>query len=62
MIFILFYFYFCFLLRSITKKIKDFAIQKRVKDPDRSERTTMKDLSYVLIKFFRHKLFDFVSI
>ena len=33
--------------RSITKKIKDFAVQKRVKDSDRGERTTMKDLSYV---------------
>lgn len=33
--------------RSITKKIKDFAIQKRVKDADRGERTTMKDLSLV---------------
>lgn len=31
--------------RSITKKIKDFAVQKRLKDPDRGERTTMKDLS-----------------
>ena len=35
------------LSRSITKKIKDFAVQKRVKDSDRGERTTMKDLSYV---------------
>ena len=35
------------LSRSITRKIKDFAIQKRVKDADRGERTTMKDLSYV---------------
>lgn len=34
--------------RSITKKIKDFAVQKRLKDPDRGERTTMKDLSYVI--------------
>ena len=39
-----FFFFFC---RSIAKKIKDFAIQKRVKDADRGERTTMKDLSYV---------------
>ena len=31
--------------RSITKKIKDFAVQKRVKEADRGERTTMKDLS-----------------
>ena len=30
---------------SITKKIKDFAEQKRVKDTGRGERTTMKDLS-----------------
>lgn len=31
--------------RSITKKIKDFAVQKRIKDTERGERTTMKDLS-----------------
>ena len=31
--------------RSITKKIKDFAVQKRVKEADRGERTTMKELS-----------------
>jgi syntaxin-binding protein 1 len=36
--------------QSITKKIKDFAIQKRVKDPDRGERTTMKDLSLMIKK------------
>ena len=37
------------LCSSITKKIKDFAVQKRVKDSDRGERTTMKDLSYVIL-------------
>ncbi|CAF3813017.1 unnamed protein product [Rotaria magnacalcarata] len=36
--------------QSITKKIKDFAIQKRVKDSDRGERTTMKDLSLMIKK------------
>ncbi|CAF3433919.1 unnamed protein product [Rotaria sp. Silwood1] len=36
--------------KSITTKIKDFAIQKRVKDTDRSERTTMKDLSLMIKK------------
>ncbi|CAF0727154.1 unnamed protein product [Didymodactylos carnosus] len=35
--------------QSITKKIKDFAIQKRVKETDR-ERTTMKDLSTMIKK------------
>jgi hypothetical protein len=39
-----------FFLRSITKKIKDFAIQKHVKDSDRGERTTMKDLSLMIKK------------
>ncbi|CAF2351044.1 unnamed protein product [Rotaria sp. Silwood2] len=36
--------------QSITKKIKDFAIQKRVKDTERGERTTMKDLSLMIKK------------
>ncbi|CAF1158465.1 unnamed protein product [Adineta steineri] len=36
--------------QSITKKIKDFAIQKRVKDSDKGERTTMKDLSIMIKK------------
>ncbi|CAF4337416.1 unnamed protein product [Rotaria sp. Silwood2] len=36
--------------QSITKKIKDFAIQKRVKETDRGERTTMKDLSLMIKK------------
>ncbi|CAF0986361.1 unnamed protein product [Rotaria sordida] len=36
--------------QSITKKIKDFAIQKRVKESDRGERTTMKDLSLMIKK------------
>lgn len=36
-----------FFFRNITKKIKDFAVQKRIKETERSERTTMKDLSYV---------------
>ncbi|CAF0860589.1 unnamed protein product [Didymodactylos carnosus] len=35
--------------QSITKKIKDFAVQKRVKETDR-ERTTMKDLSTMIKK------------
>jgi len=35
---------------SITKKIKDFADQKRVKDTGRGERTTMKDLSLMIKK------------
>ncbi|CAF3083983.1 unnamed protein product [Rotaria socialis] len=36
--------------QSITKKIKDFAVQKRVKESDRAERTTMKDLSLMIKK------------
>ncbi|CAF0808082.1 unnamed protein product [Adineta ricciae] len=36
--------------QSITKKIKDFAVQKRVKEADRGERTTMKDLSLMIKK------------
>ncbi|CAF1228977.1 unnamed protein product [Rotaria magnacalcarata] len=36
--------------QSITKKIKDFAVQKRVKESDRTERTTMKDLSLMIKK------------
>ncbi|CAF0736948.1 unnamed protein product [Rotaria sordida] len=36
--------------QNITKKIKDFAIQKRVKDTERGERTTMKDLSLMIKK------------
>ncbi|CAF1078673.1 unnamed protein product [Adineta steineri] len=35
---------------SITKKIKDFATQNRVKDSDQKERTTMKDLSLMIKK------------
>lgn len=34
----------------ITKKIKDFAVEKRVKDADRNERTTLRDLSLMLKK------------
>ena len=33
--------------RNISKKIKDFAIQKRIKEASHSERTTMKELSYI---------------
>jgi syntaxin-binding protein 1 len=36
--------------QSITKKIKDFAKEKRVKDSDRGDRTTMKDLSLMIKK------------
>ncbi|UJR27725.1 hypothetical protein I4U23_009002 [Adineta vaga] len=36
--------------QSITKKIKDFAIQNRVKGDERGERTTMKDLSIMIKK------------
>jgi len=36
--------------QSITKKIKDFAVQKRVKEADRGERTTMKELSLMMKK------------
>ncbi|CAF1129741.1 unnamed protein product [Adineta ricciae] len=36
--------------QSITKKIKDFAVQNRVKDTERGERTTMKELSLMIKK------------
>ncbi|CAF3871571.1 unnamed protein product [Rotaria sp. Silwood1] len=36
--------------QSITKKIKDFAIQKRVKETEKGDRTTMKDLSLMIKK------------
>jgi syntaxin-binding protein 1 len=36
--------------KDITKKIKDFAVQKRLKGPERSDRTTMKDLSVMIKK------------
>lgn len=34
-----------FPFRNITKKIKDFAVQKRIKDTEKGDKTTMKDLS-----------------